>query len=245
VLFKPTLPSNPDQSRRGRAARLTEALLADRNRESPETQAVTCAGCGRGTVDRGERCCSPRCEQWLIDGNPPVDPHLARKALEVPIRAWTVIAGPPGVSIGSRPYADLLDALSEKRANRKVRGAAGKKGSKPQQIEGVDSQVSPRISADRQEAHYSLRELWDAEQGALAIRGSDGLLLPDQEWNRRVSPDDVVSYVAKSKVVPGGAEPSPKCIGCERRKAAAPSRFCSKACQRAFDVVDERLAVSS
>lgn len=55
MLFKPTLPSNPDQSRRGRAARLTEALLADRNRKSPETQAVTCAGCGRGTVDRLDR----------------------------------------------------------------------------------------------------------------------------------------------------------------------------------------------
>jgi hypothetical protein len=75
-------------SRHGRAARLADALLADRDRETTETQSITCAGCGRSTVDRGQRCCSPRCERWLADGNPPVDPHLARKALEVPIRAW-------------------------------------------------------------------------------------------------------------------------------------------------------------
>ena len=125
-------PKDPNVPRRGgRAARLANALLADRNRETAETQSVTCAACGRGIVDRGRRCCSPRCEQWLADGNPPVDPQLARKALEVPLRAWTVIAGPPGVVIGSRPYVDLLDALSEKRADRRVRAAPGKKDAKP------------------------------------------------------------------------------------------------------------------
>ena len=200
MLFNPNLPSDPDQSRRGRTARLANALLADRNRETAGTQSTTCAGCGRSMVDHGQRCCSPRCERWLADGNPPFDPHLARKALDVPLRTGTVIAGPPGVSVGSRPYADLFDALSEKRANRKVRGASGKKGSKPQQIEGAKSVESPRISAARQEAHCSLRDLFDAELGALAIRGADGLLLPDQEWNRRVSADEVVHFVAKAKV---------------------------------------------
>ena len=107
-----------------------------------------------------------------------------------------------------------------------------------------NSQGSPRISADRQEPHYSLRELFDAELGALAIRGADGLLLPDQEWNRRVSPDDVVHHVFKSRLNPAAAaEPSTKCIACERRKAAAPSRFCSKGCRTAFDADDELAAL--
>jgi hypothetical protein len=235
VLFGPN-PS-PDQHRRGgRTERLANALLADRNRETVETrQSITCAACGRSIIDHGRRCCSPRCEQWLADGNPPFDPHLGRKALEVPLRAWTVIAGSPGVLVGSRPYADLLDALSEKRANRRVRGAPGKKIAKPQQIEGVDSSGSPRISPDRQEAHYSLHKLFDAELGALAVRGSDGLLLPNQEWNRRVSPDDVVHHVFKSRLNPAAAEPSTKCIACNRQKAAAPSRFCSKGCKSDFD----------
>jgi hypothetical protein len=236
VLFNPNLPSDPDLSRRGRAARLAEALLADHaGRETaPRTQSITCAGCGRGTVDRGRRCCSPRCEQWLADGNPPVDPHLARKALEVPLRAWMVIAGSPG-EIGSRPYADLLDALSEKRANRGVRGARGKKGSISSGIEGAESVGSSRISADRQEPPYSLLELFDAELGALAVRGADGLLRPDQEWNRRISLDDVVHHVFKSGLNPTAAEPSTKCIACNRRKAAVPSRFCSKGCKSDFD----------
>ena len=240
-------PKDPDLPRRaGRAARLANALLADRNRETAKPQSVPCEACGRGMLDRGRQCCSPRCERWLADGNLPVDPHLARKALEVPLRAWTVIAGAPGASVGSRPYADLLDALSEKRANRRVRGAPGKRGSKPQQIEAVELLGSSRILSDRQQPPYSLRELFDAELGALALRGADGLLRPDQEWNRRVSPDDVVHYVAKSKVAPGvDAQPSPKCIACDRRKAAVPSRFCSKTCQRAFDADDGSRAVSS
>ena len=234
MLFNPNLPSDLDQSRRGRAARLAAALLSDRNREPAEDQSVSCAACGRGMVNRGRRCCSPRCEQWLTDGNPPVDPHLARKALDVPIRAWTVIAGRPDVSVGSRPYADLLDALAEKRANRKVRGAAGKKGSKPQQIEGVDSVGSPRISAGRQEPPYSLLQLFDAELGSLAVRGSDGLVRPDQEWNRRVSPDDVVYHVFQSRLNPTAAQLRTQCLVCS--KTASPSsRFCSQACRTAFD----------
>jgi hypothetical protein len=233
VLFRPGPP--PDQSsRRGRAARLAEALLADRaDRETAKPQSVTCVACGRSMADHGRRCCSPRCEQWLADGNPPFDPHLARKALDVPLRAWTVVAGPPGVSIGSRPYADLLDAFSEKRANRRVR--RGKKGSISWEIEGADSVGSPRISADRQEAHYSLHQLFEAELGALAVRGANGLLLPDQEWNRRVSPDDVVHHVFESRLNPAAAEPSTKCIACNRRKAAVSSRFCSKGCKSDFD----------
>jgi hypothetical protein len=171
VLFRPNLLSDPDQSRRGRAARLAEALLADRAaRETTKPQSVTCGACGRGMVNHNRRCCSPRCEQWLADGNSPVDPHLARKALEV-----ARVAG--------------------------------------------------------------IREALDVEFGVLALRGADGLLLPDQEWNRRVSADEVVHCAAKTKVLPTTPpKMATRCLAKDcRRKAAGESRFCSKACRTAFD----------
>jgi predicted nucleic acid-binding Zn ribbon protein len=225
-----------------RAARLADALLADRNREPAETQSTTCEACGRGMVDRGQRCCSERCEQWLVDGNPPHGPGFARKVLDMSIRGWVVIAGPPGVEIGSRPYAELLNAIAEKRTRRGGRAAPRKTSAISSRIEGADRARSPRISRRLRELHNSLppivgpAEVIGAELGALKARGADGLVLPDQEWTRRVSPDEVTHYVAKSLAVSRAAPATPnaRCLACGRR-ADTGQRFCAQACRTAFD----------
>jgi hypothetical protein len=135
-----------------RAARLADALLADANREPTESKSTTtCEACGRGMIDHGRRGCSPRCEQWLVDGNPAPDPGFARKALDTPIRGWAVIAGPPGVEIGSRPYAELLDGIAEKRGHKGGKRAPPKNGANPEEIEGADRARSPRISRGARE----------------------------------------------------------------------------------------------
>jgi MT-A70 len=76
-------------SRAERTARLAGALLADRNRETTK-ESITCETCGRGMVDHGRRCCSPRCLQWLAAGNPAPDPGYARRVLDMPLRNWMV-----------------------------------------------------------------------------------------------------------------------------------------------------------
>jgi hypothetical protein len=131
-----------------RAARLADALLADANREPTESKSTTtCEACGRGMIDHGRRGCSPRCEQWLVDGNPAPDPGFARKALDMPIRGWAVIAGPPGVEIGSRPYAELLDGIAEKRGHKGGKRAPPKNGANPEEIEGADRARAPGFRA--------------------------------------------------------------------------------------------------
>jgi hypothetical protein len=226
-----------------RAARLADALLADANREPTESKSTTtCEACGRGMIDHGRRCCSPRCEQWLVDGNPAPDPGFARKALDMPIRGWAVIAGPPGVEIGSRPYAELLDGIAEKRGHKGGKRTPPKNGANPEEIEGADRARSPRISRGAREPQHSLPDIAGSvdvlavELGALKARGADGFVLPDQAWTQRVSPDEVTHYVAKLRVMPGTAQPNiARCLTCGCRKAAGQSRFCSQACRTAFD----------
>ena len=92
--------------------KLAEALLADRDRPaSPaRTTATDCALCGRGMVYKGRPYCHDRCAEYAGDGFPAPDPHFAPKAINVPLRSWTVVAGPPDVTVGSVHYAGVLDS---------------------------------------------------------------------------------------------------------------------------------------
>jgi hypothetical protein len=71
---------------------------------------IAAASLGRRSraVYRGRDYCSPRCAQYAADGFPAPDPTYARKAINVPLRSWTVVAGPPDVAVGSAYYADVL-----------------------------------------------------------------------------------------------------------------------------------------
>jgi hypothetical protein len=93
--------------------RLAAALLADRNRRQTirDERTVPCFSCGHTFVYRGRRgdlnarFCSMRCQDWYDAGNAPIgrsDPFA------IPLRDWRVVAGPPGVEIGSRYYEGML-----------------------------------------------------------------------------------------------------------------------------------------
>jgi hypothetical protein len=86
----------------GLADAIARDILADRR---PVPVASTCFACGR-SFGRGDgRFCSTRCRTAFDAGLPPFD--RARDALNVPLSAWRVVAGPPGVEIGSRFYGQV------------------------------------------------------------------------------------------------------------------------------------------
>lgn len=115
------LPPNqaPDLPRRaGRAARLANALLADRAGRDTATSRhniVACFTCGFTFVYKGHtgdlngRFCSMRCQDWYDAGNPPIGSQIAA-INAAPLEAWKVVAGPPGVEIGSSYYDEFLAA---------------------------------------------------------------------------------------------------------------------------------------
>ena len=83
---------------------LAAALLADRNREVQERTDITkCFICGYSMVYRGSRFCSDRCREWFDAGNNPVDNYE-----NYSLTGWRVIAGPPGIEIGSDYYAGIF-----------------------------------------------------------------------------------------------------------------------------------------
>jgi hypothetical protein len=97
-----------------RASRLADAIAADILRERPEApQSQTCFACSRSyskaapkADDSGpSRFCSVRCRDYFDNGGPPYDPQTARDVLNIPLRDWVVIAGPPG-TVGTRPYGN-------------------------------------------------------------------------------------------------------------------------------------------
>jgi hypothetical protein len=95
-----------------RQQRLTEALLADRNRVNADRgDVVACRVCKYSFRNRGRRgelngnFCSMRCQDWYDAGNPaPSNPIN----YAVPIRDCVVIAGPPSMKIGSSYYGGIF-----------------------------------------------------------------------------------------------------------------------------------------
>ena len=94
----------------GKIERLTNALLADRNRATDRGDVVACRVCGYSFRNRGRRgelngnFCSMRCQDWYNAGNPaPSNPIN----YAVPIRDCVVIAGPPSLKIGFSSYGGI------------------------------------------------------------------------------------------------------------------------------------------
>ena len=161
----------------------------------------------------------------------------------MPLLDWVVVAGPPGLEIGSRYYAPFLEAAARARKGGK-RASASKNDAQCSEIEGTDPVRSPRVSRYAWEPQHNLpgirapEEAISAELGALKPRGADGLLLDVQQWTRRVSSDDVVSFATKLKCQGLPTAPQPnmtRCFTCGKRKAAGPSRFCCSQCRNDFD----------
>jgi hypothetical protein len=99
-------------------AKLAALIEEDRQQRAarPKYEAMECFSCGRGLNYKGPRghdsgrLCSSRCREWYDAGNPAYEPPAVtvERINRVLLRAWKVIAGPPG-QVGSAYYADLLD----------------------------------------------------------------------------------------------------------------------------------------
>jgi hypothetical protein len=94
-----------------RQQRLTEALLADRNRvDTDRGDVVACRVCSYSFRNKGRRgelngnFCSMRCQDWYDAGNPAPSNPLN---YAVPLRDYVVIAGPPSLKIGSSSYGGI------------------------------------------------------------------------------------------------------------------------------------------
>ena len=77
---------------------------------------ATCFACGRGYCRGDGRFCSTRCREAFDAGFPPApDSHYARAMTNVPLSAWRIVAGPPGIEIGARIY-DLLNGNEQRKS---------------------------------------------------------------------------------------------------------------------------------
>jgi hypothetical protein len=88
-----------------RTKRLTQALLADRHRGAgtERTDITNCFMCGYGMLNRGSRFCSDRCRDFYDAGEPGHEQNWLRgpKTRSLPLTQPKIIAGPPGIEIGS------------------------------------------------------------------------------------------------------------------------------------------------
>jgi hypothetical protein len=94
-----------------RTKRLTDAILADRNRvDTDRGDVVACLVCGNTFQykrRRGElngNFCSMHCQDWYDTGDPAPSNSVN---YAVPLRYYRVIAGPPSLKIGSSYYGDI------------------------------------------------------------------------------------------------------------------------------------------
>jgi hypothetical protein len=110
--------------------KLAAAILRDRDQGTDEAESTSerrehgadlgrCYSCGAGMVyhaftdDKSGRFCSDHCREWFDAGNPPwwenpgFRPALMGDAL-YSTPGWKVVAGPPGIEIGSRYYTPPL-----------------------------------------------------------------------------------------------------------------------------------------
>jgi hypothetical protein len=100
-------------------AKLAALIEEDRQKRAarPKHEAPTCFSCGREFTHKGPqgddsgRFCSSRCREWFDAGNPASESPAVtvERVNRVPLRAWKVTAGPPGLEVGSGYYADILD----------------------------------------------------------------------------------------------------------------------------------------
>ena len=101
---------------------------------------ATCFACGRGYCRGDGRFCSTRCREAFDAGFPPApDLHYARAMINVPLSAWRIVAGPPGIEIGARFYESILDRKSDGRG---VVRHAKKRRNFAKQLNGLQGRFS-------------------------------------------------------------------------------------------------------
>src|SRR6516225_10420919 len=102
-----------------KTATLAAILARDLLRTEPSrtSDAAECFACGRSFMprpstgdDNVHAFCSARCRE-AYDGGWPVYNSNKTDVFDVPMSAWGVVAGPPGVEIGSQYYAPIIEAV--------------------------------------------------------------------------------------------------------------------------------------
>jgi hypothetical protein len=106
-----------------RAERLAAAILADRARAADvpsRADTVQCFMCGYSMVYRANRFCSDRCRNFYDAGAPGHEQNWLQppRIIDAPIRDLKVMAGPPGLEIGSSYYGALFDKRGAQRRRR-------------------------------------------------------------------------------------------------------------------------------
>jgi len=95
-------PGEEEVTRNEEKAHLTTHI--DDTRPINDEICATCFACGRGYCKSDGRFCSTRCREAFDAGLPPYDHNYVRAMTDVPLSAWRIIAGPPGIEIGARFY---------------------------------------------------------------------------------------------------------------------------------------------
>jgi hypothetical protein len=110
----------------GLAGQIERDLLRSDDAE-PRDDITRCFMCGHGMMYRGNRFCSDRCRDYYDAGNPGYAQDWLRPKVDwYGIKSWKVIAGPPGVEVGSDYYRPLRDAFSAPRKQAKRQQASPK-----------------------------------------------------------------------------------------------------------------------
>ena len=123
-----------------KTATLATAIQRDLLRTEPvKTETPTCFACGRTFMprpsagdDNVRAFCSARCRD-AYDGGWPVYNNNKMDVFGAPMSTWRVLAGPPGVGIGSKYYAPLVEAIERKRG-RHTRSSGGVELIRPRKL---------------------------------------------------------------------------------------------------------------
>lgn len=104
----------------GLASEIERDLLRDK--EPPRHNIVACFMCGYMFVYRGSRFCSDRCRDFYDAGEPGHEQDwLKSKPNNYGITGWKVVAGPPGIEIGSDYYKLLRGAFGRRKVKAKAK----------------------------------------------------------------------------------------------------------------------------
>jgi hypothetical protein len=106
----------------------------------------------------------------LADGNPAHDPHYVTKLNKVPLGDWYVVAGPPGIRLGSHPFTDVVDAVTA--AQRKRRQTLGFEQDE-ERLKIFVRVADMDLKALRRSGDWRITGAW----GSVFVNGPDGFHL--------------------------------------------------------------------
>ena len=152
---------------------------------------ATCFACGRGYCKGDGRFCSTRCREAFDAGFPPAqDSNYSRAMTTVPLAAWRVVAGPPGIEIG----ATQQKGASKKRQAYSCSSCQKNVGNSPEKTMGCSGifrigrcpQKPPGGHAHERAHHRAAAPFVDATAAGQALRPAQGHLrhLQDQDSGR-------------------------------------------------------------